>query len=924
MAELVNHESMVPLSLNSTSTSSVDVDHDINNNRATSSLPFNMIPSFSQLDELQDQQQQQNGGKKSQDSSVQTQQQDLESGPEDLEANSTTGRFDFDSNDFDTVDDVDVDDDDSSLGSMSSSSSSSGDSSRTSMEPMTLMEKRERNIERNAVRHRELFGDDQLLLLKEIKKSNHRRRKKDEYEWIVPESKPRGMLIKKPSRSIPLQQETTTTTKGIKQQMNELFERYPRREKQIRQLMSLFRATMGQATTTTTRVCCGSVPPVSVYVPAPIFVLGSSGTGKTSVVRETLDVATTAAATTATPLGKVNEKSTSSVAGIAYVNCSILEPSTTARLVSSIYSQLLPPDEHCDLKRFQRRRQKKRRKQQDSTDNNTTSGTTVGCCEVTKSSSPPRRDQSSNNSSPGNATKPVREFGTLSQEQNLNDTTTNKNNDKVHGLGRRRVQPLRAAKQASNDHPMTNHQEATAQQNEELGKSVGATDNTVENLSSVAVALGRSLQPFYGIESTKCAFVVLDQGPERLLTLSATNNSKHENSNILSELLLLPKVMRLNLTFVVITQNCTLHTSRLNNAKGSGKSLATISTGLHPILVQFPAYHGKECFLEHHCNLNNDHLLIRLPKILKTQRVTELIIGKYPQYGVTEKKASFFTKILHTFFVSIVQFLSDSTRDINNFVRLGRALWPVYIAPLHPKHIESTIGSSQQRQGGPSNSSNEAMILAQLGEKFLQYTAAFSGDDITGLLLDSSRNKLARAPQRQRDIKLPYLQSCLLLSAFICQHNRSDQDRKVFAAEGNGKKRKRNSGNGTQGDDEHIAYSSSALELKELQSLRPRPFQLERVFSIFVTLVRLNPNKQMMGHFDDLDEKELQNLGSSRLHDDLAQLIDLGYLHATSFTGSLKTERINFAGAKFWCSLTREEAIHIAKRMAIPLDNYIV
>jgi hypothetical protein len=124
-----------------------------------------------------------------------------------------------------------------------------------------------------------------------------------------------------------------------------------------------------------------------------------------------------------------------------------------------------------------------------------------------------------------------------------------------------------------------------------------------------------------------------------------------------------------------------------------------------------------------------------------------------------------------------------------------------------------------------------------------------------------------------------------------------------------------------QGDDD-IAFSASAIELKELQSLRPRPFQLERVFSIFLTLVRLNPNK--LGHFDDLDDEELQNLGSSRLNGDLSQLVDLGYLHATNFTGSMKTERINFNGTKFWCSLTREEAIHIAKEIDIPLDNYIV
>jgi hypothetical protein len=367
-------------------------------------------------------------------------------------------------------------------------------------------------------------------------------------------------------------------------------------------------------------------------------------------------------------------------------------------------------------------------------------------------------------------------------------------------------------------------------------------------------------------------------------------------------------------------------TKGLNNAISSGKSLATISSGLHPVLIQFPAYKGKECFMKvslpcfNNANCLSTSGLIPPSKILKTKRVLDLIIGQY-RVALPEKN-SFFTKIVDTFFVSLVQFLSDSTRDMNNFVRLGRALWPVYIGPLHPNHIDATMASIQRKGDAPYNrtdSRDETMVLAYLGQKFLHYTSTLSGDDITGLLLDSSGTNLTRVPQRQRDIKLPYLQSCLLLAAFICQHNRTDQDKKVFAAEGNGKRRKRKM---HEGDDEHIAFSASASALKELQSLRPRPFQLERVFSIFLTLVRLNPSK--LGHFDDLDDEELQNLGSSRLNGDLSQLVDLGYLHATNFTGSIKTERINFNGTKFWCSLTREEAIHIAKEIAIPLDHYIV
>ena len=279
-------------------------------------------------------------------------------------------------------------------------------------------------------------------------------------------------------------------------------------------------------------------------------------------------------------------------------------------------------------------------------------------------------------------------------------------------------------------------------------------------------------------------------------------------------------------------------------------------------------------------------------------------------------------KAIDAFLISLVQFVSDSTRDIKCFMRLGRALWPVFIAPLHPQQIDATLKSIAGGTTSHNDAAVETKLLTFLGQKFLQYTGTISGEDITSLLLDpSSIGQPPRTSLAQCHVNLPYYQSCLLLAAFICQHNRSDQDKKVFAAEGNGKRRKKQSQD--RGDDEHLAFSASTSELKQLQSLRPRPFQVERVLSIFVTLIRLNPIK--LGHFPEMDDVErTKRLGSSFLYKDLAQLIDLGYLHPTNFVGTIKNEQINFNGAKFWCSMTREEASTIAKRVNIPLDNYIV
>ena len=156
-----------------------------------------------------------------------------------------------------------------------------------------------------------------------------------------------------------------------------------------------------------------------------------------------------------------------------------------------------------------------------------------------------------------------------------------------------------------------------------------------------------------------------------------------------------------------------------------------------------------------------------------------------------------------------------------------------------------------------------------------------------------------------------------MLAAFICQNTRADQDQKVFSGQGNGKRRNRPSEKMNSGDSE--AFASSANDIQQLKSLRPRPVQIERVFSIFATLVRLNPK-----HFDWLEKQNaLGSLGTDRLYKDFAELVDVGYLHPATFAGAVKGEQINLNNAKYFCSLTKEEAMQVAEKYNIPLENYI-
>jgi hypothetical protein len=115
--------------------------------------------------------------------------------------------------------------------------------------------------------------------------------------------------------------------------------------------------------------------------------------------------------------------------------------------------------------------------------------------------------------------------------------------------------------------------------------------------------------------------------------LSAGSANNNRITNFLAELLLLPKIMKLNLTVIVLSTYATLDKTRkfallpgfffyvkntillidsledthfcfvffcffsgLNNNVAPSKSLATISNGIHPIVIQFPAYKGNQVF----------------------------------------------------------------------------------------------------------------------------------------------------------------------------------------------------------------------------------------------------------------------------------------------------------------------------------------
>jgi hypothetical protein len=88
---------------------------------------------------------------------------------------------------------------------------------------------------------------------------------------------------------------------------------------------------------------------------------------------------------------------------------------------------------------------------------------------------------------------------------------------------------------------------------------------STNNSSSTTVSFGRSIAKFCGVSkynsfSSGCAFIVLDHA-EELLSFSHNRQKGNIHTNFLSELLLLPKTMKLNLTVIAITDKLMLEQS---------------------------------------------------------------------------------------------------------------------------------------------------------------------------------------------------------------------------------------------------------------------------------------------------------------------------------------------------------------------------
>ena len=335
----------------------------------------------------------------------------------------------------------------------------------------------------------------------------------------------RGMLFNNRHRLISSKRVESTSfyRKGVRR----LRELYPFREYQINILSSLIDASVGQIRRCQQSDC--------VYVPAPMLVTGPNGTGKTSVVRDVINAV---------------KRGRESLLKYAYVDCAILEPSSIDRLVASAVSQLLPLNQRGGSKQKRKKRRRNHSVQSLATSQSHShlSANSGRNGDFDRGFPRPRGSRTGDNSvSPTDVH--------FSRDRNVKCYGLDERNDpKVFNEAHRRTQleSVNATRQ------QIGAQQPTIFSPQRDGKS--RLLDTVWSSNSVVSSFGRTLQPVIGRGGGHGAILVLDHA-DRLMSLSMKKAS-NDRTNFLSELLLLPKAMELNLTIIVITSNCCLDSSR--------------------------------------------------------------------------------------------------------------------------------------------------------------------------------------------------------------------------------------------------------------------------------------------------------------------------------------------------------------------------
>jgi hypothetical protein len=298
------------------------------------------------------------------------------------------------------------------------------------------------------------------------------------------------------------------------------------------------------------------------------------------------------------------------------------------------------------------------------------------------------------------------------------------------------------------------------------------------------------------------------------------------------------------------------------------------------------------------------------------------MIGQDMDFSGVGADAEFKQAVFRSFLDTLVQSVHDLTSDIKEFIRLGRSLWPKYVEPLGDDFVDATIESARkalESKGGSSSNPHDSVqrqILTILDRRIFPEIRRVLQRGVFTLEFDSPfvLTKETGPPNTEQH-EMPHLCKYLLLAAFICQHNRPDRDKHLFSIQKNGKRRRSSNGENNNGGD--LAFGSASQQPKKLY---PKSFPLERMLSVYVSTIGLNQSLASNDGNINRDER-LRSLGTATFNESLAHLRDIGLLNEPPSRSA--ADALRMSDARYWCSLTLDEAQGIAKSVNFPLDRYI-
>lgn len=308
--------------------------------------------------------------------------------------------------------------------------------------------------------------------------------------------------------------------------------------------------------------------------------------------------------------------------------------------------------------------------------------------------------------------------------------------------------------------------------------------------------------------------------------------------------------------------------------------------------------------------------------------------------GTNCSKFKFRQAFVDSFTETLVQSVLSCTRDLREIIRMGRSLWTVYLEPVGVDRIDQTLLSIRAAESASNVPNIQAKLTIFLNAKILPHIRIaldrmFLLTDICPFreqAFETSSNGVSDGVKHDRrrgchnhNSDLPYLSKCLLLAAYTCQHNNPDQDSHLFTAQGSGKRKRKTSRAAESQPQLQSAFGSTTNDQQQLKMLRPRTVLLERLLSVFVSLVGLHQtsSQSVLPSATDGGSDLVSQLGNQPFFDSLVHLRDLGLIQEGSAGKATFSDSINMTSPRYWTTLTLHEAESVAASIHFPLSKYL-